>query len=69
MKVSSWLMKADVVNLVNERSICGPPGLCWICRQRCQSRCDHTAALCSFTDVFVGNKLEIVVAGRLTTTL
>lgn len=54
---------------LNERSICGPSGLCWICPQRCQSRCDHTAALCTFADVFVGNKLEIAVAARPTTSV
>lgn len=40
------LMKANTVNSINERSICGPSGVCWLCPQRCQSRCNHTAALC-----------------------
>lgn len=59
-KVSSWfLMKANIVNLVHERSICGPQGYA-DSALKSTSQGGTTRQLCANN---VRNKLEIFVVG------
>lgn len=60
LKVSSWLlMKANTVNLVHERSVCGSQGYA-DSALKSASQGGTTLQLCAN---YVGNKLEIFVVG------